>query len=707
MIRLREITLSRGGRPLLERTSAAIDLGERIALVGPNGSGKSTLLAALCGDVPLDAGDIEVPALRTMKLEQTAPSDPGAAWQVVLHADTALMQAAAALGGDIAFAGVASTDGASAHALDGAAPADAPADAHGDRPRDGALADAHDGMAIALAHDRFLEAGGASAPSRVRELLAGLGFAESQMDAPAASLSGGWRMRLSLARALFVPSDLLLLDEPTNHLDLDAIVWLERWLVRYPGTVVVVSHDRDFLDRIATATLAIEDRRLVRYAGGYSECERLRAERLAQQQRQAAAQAQRVAQLQSFIDRFRAKATKARQVQSRLKALERLERVAPLHASRGITFDLPDPGDSPDPLMLAERLDAGYGEHRVLAGVSLTIARGARLGVLGRNGAGKSTLVRTLVGELEPLAGECRRARSLRIGYFAQQGVEALRDDESPLAMLRRLWPDEREARLRAELGHVGFSGDDALRPIGPMSGGEKARLLLATLLRTRPHLLVLDEPTNHLDADARDALTDALAGFEGALVLVSHDRYLMRATVDRLLLVHDARVEPFDGDLDDDLAWLQDPPGASRARPAPAAGASGPTATPSRPSPAPGSDASQPGAQASTHAREARVDRREERRLAAERRRRLAERLEPLKRRLHDTEHQLHATESRLAQLEAELADPLLYRDPPRATELARERAALTRRREALEDDWLHGSEERERIEREFDAPR
>ena len=642
MIRLRRITLSRGGTPLLEQAEASIAPGERIAVVGPNGCGKSTLLGAIAGDVPLDSGDIEQPVQRVVRLEQRVPGGALSAWRFVEAADTALLAARERVGST-------SVD---------------------------------DGLALASAHEALEAAGEATAQARVKELLAGLGFSESDAGRPVESLSGGWRMRLNLARALFVASDLLLLDEPTNHLDLDAIVWFERWLLRYPGTALVVSHDRDFLDRVAQATLSIENRQLVRYAGGYSACELQRAQRQAQQQRAFADQQAHVARLNAFIDRFRAQATKARQVQSRIKALEKLARVAPLRSARGASFVLPDPGDSPDPLIVAHDLDAGYADTTVLRGVDLTIERGARIGLLGRNGAGKSTLVRTLVGELQPLAGECRLARALRVGYFAQHGVESLRADDSPLAFFQRLSPQARESALRDELGRAGFTGDDALRPIGPMSGGEKARLLLASIVRGAPHLLVLDEPTNHLDATTRDALTDALADFPGALLLVSHDRYLLRASCDRFVLVHDARAQPFDGDLDDYLTWLQ------RGAPAGAATA--------------GLNPGGAGTGAADGGSPPRTDRREERRLAATRRAQLGERLRPVTQAIAGIEQRLPALESRLSQIDRELADPQAWEAPERMAALGRERTILVAEREDLETRWLDLAEQRERIEAE-----
>ena len=628
MIRLRRLTLGRGSRVLLQDADAAIAPGERVALIGDNGSGKSTLLAALAGDLAPDGGDIDQPPMRIVRLAQSMPRGEQPAWRFVLEADAALMRAEVAL----------------------------------------AAAEAgSDGVAIAQAHDDWLGCEGPSAAARARELLHGLGFGPEEADAPVDHFSGGWKMRLNLARALMAPADLLLLDEPTNHLDLDAVLWLERRLMRTDATLIVVSHDRDFLDRVANVTLHIDQRRLERYAGGYSACEQARAERAAQRTRAIASQQARIAHLHSFVERFRAKATKARQAQSRLKALERIEVLAPLRESRGIDFDFAPVGDCPDPLVRMEDVAIGYppgddGPGRaVLQAVSLTVGRGTRLGVLGRNGAGKTTLIRTAIGELAPLGGELQRSRTVRIGYFAQQQVDALRPDDSALAHMQRLAPDEREQVLRDWLGRFAFRGEDATRPVGPMSGGERARLALSMLVWGRPQLLVLDEPTNHLDASTRDALADALAEFDGALLLVSHDRYLLRATVDTFLRVADGRAEPFDGDLEDYAQWLlqrSGSPGASR-------------------------DGAPVEAPAS-------VSRRDERRAAAEERAQRAVRRRPLQQRLGQTEHELARVEARLAQIDARMAEPDAFRDAQAGAELARERGALLRERDALEEAWL-----------------
>ncbi len=646
MIRIRRLTLGRGSRMLLKDADAAIAAGERIALIGDNGSGKSTLLAALAGEVQLDGGDIDMPPMRIARLSQSMPRGDQPAWRFVLEADAALMSAESAL----------------AHA-----------EASGD------------GTAIAQAHDDWLGCDGPSAIARARELLHGLGFSTEEGDRPVDQFSGGWKMRLNLARALMAPADLLLLDEPTNHLDLDAVLWLERRLMRIDATLILVSHDRDFLDRVAQATLHIDQQQLVRYAGGYSACEQARAERAAQRQRAIVAQQAHAAKLHSFVERFRAKATKAKQAQSRLKALERMEVLAPLRQTRGIDFDFAPIGDCPDPLVRMEGVDAGYpGDpnapdggrppRTVVRNVSLTVGRGSRLGVLGRNGAGKTTLIRTAVGELAPLAGELQRSRTVRIGYFAQQQVDALRPEASALLHMQRLAPEEREQVLRDWLGKFAFRGEDATRPVGPMSGGERARLALAMLVWAKPQMLVLDEPTNHLDAATRDALADALAEFDGALLLVSHDRYLLRATVDQFLRVADGAAEPFEGDLDDYAAWLiQRPTDAAAGTEA-------------------GRSDSASGA----------LTRRDERRSAAGQRAQRNALRKPMQRQLEQTEQSLARTEARIAEIDTRLAEPDAYQDAPAAAELARERGQRIRERDTLEEAWLEQSSRLEALDGE-----
>jgi len=646
VIRLRGLTLARAGRALMRDVDVQIAPGERMALVGDNGSGKSTLLAALDGDLIPEAGAIDLPARwRVVRLMQSLPASDAPAWSFVMQADTALMRAADQL--------------AQAQAV-------------------------NDGMAIAQAHDDWLALEGPSAPARARELLHGLGFSEQQSEAPVTHLSGGWKMRLNLARALMAPADLLLLDEPTNHLDLDAVLWLERRLARMSCTQILVSHDRDFLDRVAQATLHLEAETLTRYSGGYSACEQARAERAAQRERAVVAQASRIAHLQGFVERFRAKATKARQAQSRLKALERIERLAPLRARRSVDFSFAPVGDCPDPLVRAQAIDVGYGETTIVQGASLTVGRGSRIGVLGRNGAGKTTLIRTLVGELTELGGELNRSRSVRVGYFAQQQVDGLIAEASPLHHMQRLAPTEREQALRDWLGRFGFRGEDATRAVGPMSGGERARLALAMLIWGKPQLLVLDEPTNHLDGSTRDALAEALAEFDGALLLVSHDRYLLRATVDQFVRVGDGRMDLFEGDLEDYAQWLLQPDAAGlRDHGAQGAAASGETIEESR---------SEAGAQAG-------VSRKEERRAAAQARAQRAVLRKPLEQRLKGIEQALARISQRLQELDLRLADPDSFRDPQAGAELARERSGLDAEHSQLEEAWLEVSEQIEQL--------
>ena len=396
---------------------------------------------------------------------------------------------------------------------------------------------AHDGAAEAHEHAAFADADGYTAPARAETLLLGLGFTLQQTREPVSSFSGGWRMRLNLAQALMCRSDLLLLDEPTNHLDLDAIVWLEDWLHRYPGTLIVISHDREFLDSVCNVTLHLENRQIKRYGGNYSQFEILRAQQIALQQSAYEKQQKTVEHLQSFINRFKAKATKAKQAQSRVKALEKMELIAPAHASSAFTFEFRMPDAAPNPMIVMDDVRCGYhtenGEVPIVEDVTLSIQNGQRIGLLGANGQGKSTLIKTLAATLDALAGTVRQGKGLRIGYFAQHQLETLRPDDSPLQHLARLAPDTREQELRDFLGGFNFSGEMATAKIAPFSGGEKARLALALIIWQKPNLLLLDEPTNHLDLETRHALTMALAQFEGTLILVSHDRALLRATTD------------------------------------------------------------------------------------------------------------------------------------------------------------------------------
>jgi ATP-binding cassette subfamily F protein 3 len=515
MIRFSGVSLFRGSKLLLENADATLNPGERVGLVGANGSGKSSLFALLRGELHADKGDVEFPAhWRIAHVAQETPALDRPALEYAIDGDDVFRGLEAKL-------------------------------RHAEKISDGNL--------IGELHAQLGDAGAYTVRSRAERLLQGLGFSLDQLSFPVSGFSGGWRMRLNLAQALMRPSELMLLDEPTNHLDLDAIVWLEEWLKAYTGTLVVVSHDRDFIDGVAQVILHIDQKKLRRYSGDYSSFEKQRAQAVLLTQSLIEKQARERAHLQSFIDRFRAKATKARQAQSRMKMLEKMEDLAPLHVAAPFSFEFREPLRAPDPLLVMEDVAAGYASKTVLSNVTLSLRAGERIGLLGVNGAGKSTLIKTIAGALPPLAGSAVFNKGLQIGYFAQHQVEMLRDDESPLWHLKRIAESGvREQELRNYLGSFNFPGDMATGPVEHFSGGEKARLALALLVWQRPNLLLLDEPTNHLDLETREALTVALAQFEGTLVLVSHDRHLLRATTEQLLIVAAGGVRAFDGDLDD-----------------------------------------------------------------------------------------------------------------------------------------------------------
>ena len=519
MIVFSSLQIRRGVRVLLDNATATINPGQKVGLVGKNGCGKSTLLALLKNEISADGGSFSYPAnwqLAWVNQETPALSTP--ALDYVIDGDRQFRQFEAELN---------------------------------------AANERDDGHAIATVHGKLDAIDAWTIRSRASSLLHGLGFSNEQLTRPVSDFSGGWRMRLNLAQALICRSDLLLLDEPTNHLDLDAVIWLEKWLKSYPGTLILISHDRDFLDPVVDKIIHIEQQSLFEYTGNYSAFERQRATRLAQQQATYESQQARVAHLQSFIDRFKAKASKAKQAQSRVKMLERMELIAPAHVDNPFHFSFRAPESLPNPLLKMEKVSAGYGERIILDSIKLNLVPGSRIGLLGRNGAGKSTLIKLLAGELAPLKGDIGLAKGIKLGYFAQHQLEFLRADESPLQHLARLAPQELEQKLRDYLGGFGFQGDKVTEHTERFSGGEKARLVLALIVWQRPNLLLLDEPTNHLDLDMRQALTEALIEFEGALVVVSHDRHLLRSTTDDLYLVHDSKVEPFDGDLEDYQKWL------------------------------------------------------------------------------------------------------------------------------------------------------
>ena len=519
MITLRHVTFARAGRPLVIDASLQVHAGWRVGVVGANGCGKSSLFALLAGELHAESGAVDLPASwHIARVAQETPALRDAALDFVLDGDVELRRIEREL---------------------------AEAEAKGD------------GEEIGRLHGRYGEIGGYSAKARVAEVLHGLGFSDADFQRPVADFSGGWRVRLNLARALSCRANLLLLDEPTNHLDLDAVLWLEQWLKNAAATLLLISHDRDFLDAVVGQVLAIDQQRISLTSGGYSDYERARAARLATQQATYEAQQREIAHLTRFVERFKAKATKARQAQSRVKMLERMEIVAAAHVDSPFHFRFRAPESLPDPLLVIENAAAGYVDRSILEGVALTLRPGCRIGLLGRNGAGKSTLVKLLAGAVAQQGGERREAKALKLGYFAQHQLEQLRPEESPLWHVQKLEPLTPEQELRDYLGGFDFRGDMATRPVGPFSGGEKSRLALALLIRTRPNLLLLDEPTNHLDLEMREALTFALQDYEGGMVVVSHDRHLLRTCADELLLVADGRVAPFDGDLDDYAAWL------------------------------------------------------------------------------------------------------------------------------------------------------
>ena len=629
MLRLIDVALARGARILYRGVSLIAPPGERIGLVGANGSGKSSLFAAILGELGIDAGTLEAPPLaRIAHVAQDIDVVDATALEYVLAGHAPLIAARAELA---------------------------------------AAEQQHDDLRLAHAHAALAELNEGAIAAAARAVLHGLGFAESDATRPVESFSGGWRNRIALARTLIAPADLLLLDEPTNHLDLDSVVWLEAWLKRQPATVLLISHDREFLDRVTQTIWHVGDGTIRRYAGNYSAFEMAYFEQQRQQDAAARQYERTAAHLQSFVDRFRAKATKARQAQSRLKMLERLTAIEPVRARREWRFEFPEPIKLPERLLDADELALGYGERRVLDNVQFAVRSGDRIGVLGVNGAGKSTLAKAIAAELAPLSGELRRGQGLAIGYFAQHQLDQLRADESPLAHLRRLAPDAREQVLRDFLGIYRFSGEMATAPIGPMSGGEKARCALALIAWSRPNLLLLDEPTNHLDMETREALTVALSSYEGALLLVSHDRHLLRAAANQLWLVHDGRVAPFEGDLDDYAALVL----ASRRE---------------------RSDAGEERAGA---------NRREQRQQEAAERQRLAAARRPLQNRLQKTESELAEITDELRELDSKLADPSFYHsgaDDEVAAVLKR-RGELAREVEALEARWLQLQEEIEAI--------
>ena len=644
MIILKNLTLRRSSKVLLDSVSLTLNPGEKIGLVGRNGAGKSSLFALLNGSLHEDGGDFSMPTQwRMAQVAQNMPETSQSATEFVLEGDTRLSSLREKL---------------------------QKAEQEGD------------GLAIAQAHADLSDANAHDAPARAQALILGLGFQVGQLQRPVNSFSGGWRMRLQLARALMCPSDLLLLDEPTNHLDLDALVWLEAWLKRYEGTLIVISHDREFLDAVTQVTVHIEHAQLTRYGGNYSQFEELRAQQLTLQQSAFERQQAKIAHLQKFIDRFKAQATKARQAQSRVKALERMEKIAPVLASADFTFEFQEPANLPNPMLVLNDAAFGYRtedgqENVILRNVSKTVLAGQRIGILGANGQGKSTLVKTVARTLPALAGKVTEGKGLAIGYFAQQELDVLRGEDHPLGhmvrLARELGIDAREQELRNFLGSFNFSGDMVQQPVGSMSGGEKARLVLAMIVWQRPNLLLLDEPTNHLDLATREALSMALNEFEGTVMLVSHDRALLRAVCDEFWLVGRGQVGPFDGDLDDYQRYLLEE--AKRLREqlrAEQPSAANSTATPSK-------------------------DGREQRRASAQARQQLAQKTRPYKQELAQVEERLAALSTEKNQLEERLTQGLA---PAEIAECGKRLKACGDEVDALEERWLELSETIQEIE-------
>ncbi len=635
MLSFSSLALRRGTRLLISDATFTIYRGEKVGIVGANGTGKSTLLALVRGEIQPDAGSFEMPSQLVMAhVAQELHATERPAIEFVMDGDVEL------------------------------------------RATERAIADAEEreqGARLGELHAKYAGIGGYDARSRAGRLMHGLGFSAEDESRPVSAFSGGWRVRLNVAQALMCRSDLLLLDEPTNHLDLDAVIWLEGWLRNYTGTLLMIAHDREFLDRTVNRIVHLEHGKAQIYTGNYSAFEEQRAAQLAQQQAMYERQQREIKHMMSFVERFRAKASKARQAQSRMKALERMQRIAPAHVDSQFEFTFLAPQKLPRPLLTIEKQSVGYGERIVLSSVSFTIQPGDRIALLGRNGAGKSTLMKLLAGELEAREGKRTEARDLRIGYFAQHQLEQLRVDDSPLGHLKRLGGEaaarSTEQELRTFLGGFGFSGDRVFEPVGPFSGGEKARLVLALVSYLRPNLLLLDEPTNHLDLEMRQALAVALQDFEAAVVLVSHDRHLLRAFADELILVDQGRAQPFDGDLDDYARWFTTREAAEEAEIVSAA---------------------------PTSAEQRKQRKREE----AERRARLS----PLRNEIAKLERDMARLQEQLAKIETALASPDIYETSAKARlqEVVQTQARTKRELEATEEAWLSASERMENAMKE-----
>lgn len=635
MIVFSNLSLKRGQTELLENASATINPKQKVGLVGKNGCGKSSLFALLKKELTPEGGEVNYPAnWRVSWVNQETPALDISAIDYVIQGDREYCR----LQQELEQAN-----------------------------------ECNDGNAIARIHGQLETLDAWTIQSRAASLLNGLGFSQEETTQPVKAFSGGWRMRLNLAQALLCPSDLLLLDEPTNHLDLDAVIWLERWLVQYQGTLVLISHDRDFLDPIVTKILHIENQKLNEYTGDYSSFEVQRATKLAQQTAMYRQQQQKISHLQKYIDRFKAKATKAKQAQSRMKALERMELIAPAYVDNPFTFEFRPPQSLPNPLVMIEQASAGYGSGEsaveILSKIKLNLVPGSRIGLLGKNGAGKSTLIKLLAGELTALSGTVQLAKGVQLGYFAQHQLDTLRADESALWHMQKLAPEQTEQQVRDYLGSFAFHGDKVNQAVKSFSGGEKARLVLALIVWQRPNLLLLDEPTNHLDLDMRQALTEALVDYEGSLVVVSHDRHLLRNTVEEFYLVHDKKVEEFKGDLEDYQKWLSEQNSTSENKVSEKVGDNENSVQ----------------------------NRKEQKRREAELRQQTA----PLRKKITQLEEKMNKFSSELANIENQLADAELYNaeNKEKLTALLAQQVDVKKALDDVETEWMTAQEELEEM--------
>ncbi|MFZ7330044.1 ABC transporter ATP-binding protein [Avibacterium avium] len=634
MILFTNLSLKRGQTTLLENANATINPKQKVGLVGKNGCGKSSLLALLKKEISVEGGEVSYPTNWQLAwVNQETPALAISALDYVILGDrqyVALQQ---------------QLEQANQN---------------------------NDGNAIARIHEQLDTIDAWTIQARAAALLNGLGFSQEELSQPVSAFSGGWRMRLNLAQALLCPSDLLLLDEPTNHLDLDAVIWLERWLQQYQGTLVLISHDRDFLDPVVDKILHIENQKINEYTGDYSSFEKQRAEKLAQQTALYRQQQQKISHLQKYIDRFKAKASKAKQAQSRVKALAKMELIAPAYVDNPFTFEFREPLALPNPLLSMEKVSAGYENNgqttEILKQIKLNLVPGSRIGLLGKNGAGKSTLIKLLAGEITALSGNIQLAKGVQLGYFAQHQLDTLRAEESALWHMQQLAPQQTEQQLRTYLGSFAFHGDKVNEPVATFSGGEKARLVLALIVWQRPNLLLLDEPTNHLDLDMRQALTEALVDYQGSLVIVSHDRHLLRNTVDEFYLVHDGQVEEFKGDLDDYQKWLNEQ-----------------------------NSQSQPSGKSESNKESSSQNRKEQKRKEAELRQQLA----PLRKSLVQWESKMETLSQKLVDIEQQLANGDLYQAEMKEnlTVLLKDQAEYKKQLDEVEMEWFAVQEEIERV--------